>query len=66
MHNAAGGTSQRLKPAVAMTRSRSRRPGIAPAGMMIKSRHDWKPHLKIFAHLYAKPERERIDQQLHV
>src|SRR4051794_9581403 len=30
MHSAAGGTSQRLKPAVAMVRSRSRKPAPAP------------------------------------
>src|SRR6478609_8778392 len=30
MHSAAGGTIQRLKPAVAMIRSRSSRPGLTP------------------------------------
>jgi hypothetical protein len=30
MHNAAGGTSQRLNPACAMMRSRSSNPGAAP------------------------------------
>src|ERR1700691_2454741 len=33
MQSAAGGTSQRLKPALAMVRSRSRMPGIPPAGI---------------------------------
>jgi hypothetical protein len=37
MQSAAGGTSQRLNPAVAMMRSRSRMPGLVAAAGMARS-----------------------------
>jgi hypothetical protein len=38
MQSAAGGTSQRLKPAVAMMRSRSRMPGFVAVTGMARSK----------------------------